>query len=461
MNFLGRLDHQIKLRGFRIELSEIEVNLSQHEVVKEAVVVLHNQEDNSCLAAYVTLAMPIDELNANMRSWLKARLPENMIPASFTVLDKLPLTPNGKIDRKALPTPDVLLTKKNYQIPRDAVELRLVQIWESVLDKRPIGISDNFFGLGGHSLIAVRLMAQIEQQFKKHLPLATLFQNTTIEQLATILRKQVDPLPWSSLVAIQPKGEKPPFFCVHPAGGNVLCYLGLAQHLGKEQPFYGLQAFGMEAGQVPYTQVIDMAKFYLDEVLSLQPEGPYQLGGWSLGGLVAFEIACLLQAKGESVSLLALLDTPVPSSTQEHHGPGDDAQLLVDLFAEEEISLSLEHLRQLTPEKQLNYVIEQGKKVNLFPLDIDLTQAQRLMNVYKTNVAAANRYEPNTYRGKIILLQATERGEDISLEPDLGWGVYTTEGVDIIQVPGNHQNMMKSPQIEILAEQLKVCLKLD
>ncbi|MCP3908082.1 MAG: non-ribosomal peptide synthetase, partial [Oceanicoccus sp.] len=305
-------------RGFRIELSEIEVKLSQYEAVKEAVVVLYKQEDNPCLVAYVTLAMPIDEVTGILRTWLKARLPEYMVPAIFTVLDKLPLTPNGKIDRNILPAPDTLLTNKYYLAPRDTIEFRLVQIWENVLDMRPIGIRDNFFELGGHSLLAVRLMAIIEQQLERHLPLTTLFQNTTIEQLATILRKQTDPIPWSSLVAIQPKGEKPPIFCVHPAGGNVLCYLELAQHMGEDQPFYGLQAFGMEAGQVAYTQVADMAKFYLDEVKALHPHGPYQLAGWSSGGLVAFEMARQLQEQGKPVSLLALLDTAVPSTTQEH-----------------------------------------------------------------------------------------------------------------------------------------------
>ncbi len=459
LEFLGRMDTQVKLRGYRIELSEIEVTLIQHEAVKEAVVVIYNKGDNPSMPAYVTLAMPVEEIAGQLRTWLKTRLPEYMLPSSFTVLDKLPLTPNGKIDRKALPAPDTISTNKSYQPPRDTVELQLVQIWENVLDLRQISISDNFFDLGGHSLLAVRLMSQIEQQFKKQLPLTILFQNTTVEQLATVLRQQTKALPWSSLVAIQPKGERPPLFCVHPAGGNVLCYFELAQHLGKEQPFYGIQSFGLEYGQAPYTQVIDMAKFYLKEVQTHQPHGPYQLAGWSFGGLVAFEMARQLQTEDKDVSLVALLDAPAPSFTQEDQCSEDDAQLLVNLFAGEDIILSLEHLRQLTSDKQLHYVIEQGKKVDLFPPDVDIMQAQRLMQVYKTNVSTAKRYAPNFYSGKIILFQATERDEDISLEPDLGWRGYATEGVEIIQVPGSHQNMMRSPQIKILAEQLKIYLR--
>ncbi len=465
LEYLGRIDCQIKLRGFRIEPGEIEAVLTQHDVIKETVVSLHEREGNPSLAAYIVIVnhpLTINnyQLTIDLRDWLKARLPNYMIPSHFTVLEQLPLTPNGKIDRKALPAPDALFTNKHYQAPRDTLELQLVQIWENVLEARPIGISNNFFELGGHSLLAVRLMAQIEQQFEKHLPLATLFQNATIEQLATLLRQQTGVLPWSPLVAIQAKGEKPPLFCIHPAGGNVLCYFELAQQLGVEQPFYGLQAFGLEAGQAPYTQVIDMAGFYLETLQTMQPQGSYQLAGWSFGGLAAFEIARQLQAQGESVSLLALLDAAAPSVIQEHQEPEDDAQLIVELLQEEEISLSLEHLQQLTPDEQLSYVIEQGRQANLFSSDIDVAQAKRLLRVYKINAEAGRCYQPQFYHGKIILFQSTEKTEDMPIkEPDYGWGDYVTEGVEIIQVPGNHQNMVKSPHVQTLAELLKRHLK--
>jgi amino acid adenylation domain-containing protein len=463
LEYLGRLDNQIKLRGFRIELGEIEAMLGHHEAVKEAVVVLQNKEENPILVAYIT-NINIEEsshssLVIELRNWLKNSLPEYMVPSSFTVLDTMPLTTNGKIDRKALPSPDTFLIGEHHLAPRNTVELQLLLIWEDVLQVRPISINDNFFELGGHSLLAVRLMSQIEQQLKKHLPLATLFQNSTIEQLATILHQRSEALPWSPLVAIQSNGKNTPLFCVHPAGGNVLCYFELAQHLGKEQSFYGLQAFGMEAEQVPYTHVNDIAEYYLETMQTLQPQGPYQIAGWSFGGLVAFEIARKLQSKGEYVSLLALLDTAVLSSMKENQEPEDDAQFMVNLFKEVEIFLSLEYLRQLTSEEQLAYVLEQGKQVGFFSPDIDLTKAKLLLHVFKTNANLAECYKPHSYRGKIILFQSTERAEDISLKPGLGWEDYATEGVEIIQVPGNHQNMIKSPHVQILAEKLKSYLK--
>ncbi|MCP4414851.1 MAG: hypothetical protein GY808_20015, partial [Gammaproteobacteria bacterium] len=348
-----------------------------------------------------------------------------------------------------------ITAKKGYLGPRNATEFRLTQIWEEVFDTGPVSVNDDFFELGGHSLLAVRLMSRIEDQLDKCLPLATLFQNTTIEKLASVCNQQPEALPWSSLVAIQPKGERPPLFCVHPTGGNVMCYFELAQHLGNGQPFYGLQAFGMEAGQTPHSQVVDMAEIYLETLQTLQPEGPYQLGGWSLGGLVAFEIACLLQAKGESVSLLALIDTEVPSNGKGYQETEDDAHFLVNMFAEDEISLSLEHLQKLTPDEQLSYVIEQGKQIGLFPLDVDLTQARRFMQVFKYNADAEYRYKPHSYSGKITLFRATEGGDGEPLDSDYGWGDYTTEGVETISVPGNHFSMIKSPHVRILAEKLK------
>ncbi len=302
-------------------------------------------------------------------------------------------------------------------------------------------------------MLAVRLMTQIEQEFSIQLPLAALFQHNTIEQLATELRQQSESTVWSSAVAIQSEGDKTPLFCVHPVGGNVLCYFELAQYLGKEHPFYGLQAYGLEAGQTPYTQVIDMAAFYLQAIQSIQPHGPYQLAGWSFGGLVAFEVASQLQAQGESVSFLALLDTVAPSVLESHQVP-DDAQLLIEFLQGEEVCFSQDHLRRLSEEEQLHYMIKQGKQSGLFPADIDLGRAQRIMQVYKTNVSALHSYRTQPYRGRVTLFQAKEGAVNMTSKPDLGWGEYASLGVEIIQSPGSHQNMVKLPHVQTLAEQL-------
>ncbi|RKZ91700.1 MAG: non-ribosomal peptide synthetase [Candidatus Parabeggiatoa sp. nov. 1] len=460
LEYQGRLDHQVSLRGFRIELSEIEVSLSQHEAVKEAVVVLYNVDSNPRLVAYVTLAIKTDEVSYVLRTWLKTRLPEYMLPASFTVLDKLLLTPNGKINRKALPAPDSLATNKHYQAPRDTVELQLAPIWENVLEVRPIGINDNFFELGGHSLLAIRLMAQIEQQLERHLPLATLFQNATIEQLANQLRQQTDSQTWSSLVAIQPNGTKPPFFCVPGVGGNVLYFYELAHHLGPDQPVYGLQAVGLDGKSAPFTRIEDMAAHYLKELQTIQPQGPYLLGGHSFGGLVAFEISLQLQKQGHEVAFLGIFDMIAPPFTAVGV-KWDDTQWLnkIAQFLERELGQKLEFnyeiLQSLDADAQLDYLNKQLKKADCLPPNAPLTQLRGLVNVFKAN--SQIQYTPiEITKTPITLFKAKEARSDVfENEPTCGWHKFSESGVSVQIVPGDHFTMLKKPHVQILAAQLK------
>jgi len=458
IEYLGRLDHQVKLRGFRIELSEIEVSLNQHQAVEEAVVVLIKDDGNPRLAAYVTLAMPIDDVASVLRTWLKTRLPDYMLPASVIVLDKLPLTPNGKIDRKALPAPEAFNSNKHYQAPRDTVELQLAQIWEKVLKVRPIGISDNFFELGGHSLLAVRLMAQIEQQFNKHLSLAALFQNATIEQLANQLRLQTDA--WSSLVAIQSNGRRPPFFCVPGVGGNVLYFYELAHHLGPEQPFYALQAVGLSGKSAPFTSIEEMATHYIKELQTIQPQGPYRLGGHSFGGLVAFEMSLQLQKQGHEIAFLGIFDMKAPPFNTQGV-KWNETQWLhkVALFIERELGQKLEFdyetLQSLDADAQLDYLNKQLKKADCLPPNAPLTQLRGLVNVFKAN--SQIHYMPKgVTKTPITLFKAEQARTDVfENEPTCGWHKFSDNSVSVQILPGDHFSMMKKPQVQILAAQLK------
>jgi acyl carrier protein len=315
IEFLGRVDHQVKIRGFRIELGEIEALLGQHPSVREAVVVAREDAPSEKrLVAYVVGHEEQPTSVGELRSFLKEKLPGYMMPSAFVLLDELPLTPSGKVDRRALPAPEQTRTEQNgaFVAPRDELELRLAEMWEKVLGVQPVGVTDNFFDLGGHSLLAVRLFAQIEKVFGKNLPLATLFQAPTVEQLTPIVREQDSSASWSSLVAVQPEGSKPPFFGVHGALANVLMFRGLAHHLGPDQPVYGLQAQGLDGKHEPHTRVEEMAAHYIAEIRTVQSEGPYYLGGVSFGGLVAFEMAQQLHARGERVALLALFNTDFP-----------------------------------------------------------------------------------------------------------------------------------------------------
>jgi amino acid adenylation domain-containing protein len=474
IEFLGRIDHQVKLRGFRIELEEIETLLAQHPAVRETLVIV--REDSPGDKRLVGYVVPHQEqvlTSSELRSFLKKMLPDYMVPSAFMLLKALPLTPNGKIDLRALPAPDTSRAElaATCTAPRDLLELRLVQIWENLLDVHPIGVTDNFFDLGGHSLLAVRLMAQIQQQFGQDLPVATLFQGATVEHLASVLRLQ-SPIsnfqPPTPLAGIQSCGSKQPFFCVHPIGGNVLCYVALARLMGSDQPFYGLQALGLDGEQEPCTRIEDMAAHYIEALRIVQPEGPYFLGGWSMGGVVAFEMAQQLQKQGHRVAVLALFDSRAPVSGSTLTGTGklteneDDAKLLAEFLRDmtgtfaKDLPVSYNSLKQLRPDEQLNYVLEQARMLALVPSDAGPLQIRRLLQVFKANIRAVSSYVPQVYPGRMILFRASEGGTEGGA---LGWSELSVQPVQIYSVPGNHYTMLSMPSVQVLARRLRVCLE--
>jgi len=462
IEFLGRVDHQVKIRGFRIELGEIEAALDGYPVVREAVVLAREDKlGEKRLAAYVVAEVEPRPTANDLRGFLKEKLPEYMIPAIFVLLDALPLMPNGKVDRLALPVPDRARPEleKTFVAPRDDLELQLAQIWEQVLDVRPIGVRDNFFDLGGHSLLAVRLLASIENRLGKKLPLATVFQGATVEQLADILRHDDKSAPRSSLVALQPGGSKRPLFLVHPAGGQVFPYVHLARHLSPDQPCYGLQARGLEEGEKPQTRIEDMATDYIEALRTVQPQAPYLLGGWSMGGLVAFEMAQQFHAQGEEVDFLALLDTRIIPADEKVPDADLEATLLADFVRYFGLSLDLlESFASLPKDEVLARVLELAQNTGLVPPDVEISQAHRFIEILKSDFRATRNYELHLYPGRLTLFKAGEELAVTSADPTLGWSQWATEAVEVHVVPGNHASMVYQPHVEILAEKLRDCL---
>jgi amino acid adenylation domain-containing protein len=473
LEYLGRRDHQIKLRGFRIELGEIEATLTQHEAVHEAVVVLIKDEGNSRLAAYVTLATPIDDYAPVLRTWLKARLPEYMMPAHVMSLEQLPLTPNGKIDRNALPAPDAQVNK-HYQAPRDTVELQLAQIWENVLEVRPIGIFENFFELGGHSLLAVKLMSFIFGAFDKHLPIATLFQGATIAELAQLIRHHEAPTTWPTLIPIQLRGSRLPLFCLPGIGSNVFSFHALVAHLDKDQPSYGLQPPGLDGKTVPIESIEALAALHLKELSKVQPQGPYFLAGHSFGGQVAFELARQLERQGETVALLAILDTSAPTSQRED----DDTALMnetdwlwtiveiLEELSETKLGLSKEMFQsQATLAQSYELVMQSLKQHGIFfAPTAESEQLKAMVDTYKANHHAHTHYQPQgPLKAPIVLFRAEEQPEDTPsvLCDDLEWSQYTEGQVIVIKVPGTHLTMLNEPHVKTLAAQLHTQLLLS
>ncbi len=464
IEYMGRLDRQVKLRGYRIELEEIETILNQHPSVRTSVVqmreVLPGEQQ---LIAYV-IGQDISQLNNILRQFLKERLPEHMVPAYYIALESFPLMANGKVDRAALPLPHTIIVEPQtaYVAPRDTIEMQLVQIWEDLLNRHPIGVTDNFFDLGGHSLLAVRFMARVQAVFGQHLPLSTLFQHSRIEHLATLLRQQQQVLPQTPLVGIQTSGTKRPFFCVHPVGGEVFCYVDLARQLGKEQPFYGLEMIPLAEGQ-KYVPLAQMAAHYIQAMRSLQPQGPYLLGGWSLGGVIAFEMACQLQEQGQKVALLALLDSYGPSYHQSDRIQDDAAivsRLVQDLEGLFNIELPItyeEEALQLNQQQQLLLLLDYARKANILPPDSGLPQVQRLFDAFRSNIAAVQHYQARQYQGQLTLFNASET--EATDDPAHGWHQFVSQAPKIYTVPGNHYEIVRVPFVETLAKQLTFCIE--
>lgn len=437
IEFVGRRDNQVKIRGFRVEPGEIESALIQHSGVHEAAVILSEDEQgNKRLVGYVVRSQQDGVRESDLRGHVQKRLPEYMVPAEFVFLKTMPLTPNGKINRKVLATAkrDLTVETAPSATVADPLQAKLIKIWEELLGRKGIGIGDNFFDLGGHSLLAARLMHRVKQITGKTLPLALLLQAPTVEKLAALLRDGWSER-WPSLVAIHAEGLKPPFFCVHGVGGNVVGFQELARHMKPHYPFYGLQSQGLDGKQACLANIEEMAARYLDEIREVQPGGPYHLGGFSMGGLVAYEMAFQLLEQGEDVGLVVLFDTYATN-------PKPVKESMMDLL----LHPTWAQVKQLPDEVR--------KKIRRTYLAWRLPEDLR--KIMRNNAQAAQRYSLRPYRGKAILLRAGDTWR-VAEDPYSKWSELIGN-LETIRIPGSHMEILREPHVSRLAARLKSCI---
>lgn len=468
IEYMGRIDNQVKIRGFRIEIGEIEAVLAQHPAAKESVVVAReDRPGNKRLVAYFVPNHEQVPTRSELRGFLKEKMPEYMVPSVFVILDALPLTPSGKVDRRALPAPDQAGQdhEESFVAPQDELELLLTKIWEKVLGIKSIGVRDNFFALGGHSLLAVRLLTEIEKVFGKNLPLVTFFEAQTVEQLAYVLRQQEWSAPWRSLVVIQRgNSTKPPLFLMHEIWGNVFFYRELVRNLDPEQPCYGLQARGLDDKQPPHTLIEEMAADYIKEIQTVQPEGPYFIGGFSFGGLLAFEVARQLHAQGEKIALLAILDRDAPGYVELTSDAGNAApETALGRFLSKWCNFSKLSLRDKRAylRVRLEWHFKAGivsvfyrnyiRYIKRSPQDL------RMFDVLAANYQAHDSYSPPVYPGRLSLFRTIQQDAESDFD-DYGWGKLAAGGVEIYEIPAVHWNLMQEPSVQLLAKQLTACL---
>ena len=467
IEFLGREDFQVKVQGYRIELGEIESRLQEFPGVDLCIVIVREDTPGEKrLAGYVVAKPGITIDPAEVRAYLRTKLPEYMVPAAIITLDRFPLTPNGKVDRKALPAPARSTAEAGSAslTPRDSLDLQLTKLWEKVLNVRPVGLQDNFFDLGGNSLGAVRLFSEMRKLFGRSFSLSVLFQAPTVEKLADLIRKDGWTPTWTSLVPIQPRGAKPPFFCVHGGGGNVLIYRELARHLGPDYPFYGLQARGLDGSGDYLTTTEAMAESYLREIRELQPEGPYYLGGFCMGGQVAVDIAQRLVRDGQQVNLLFVIDTfnfngiPPQFTLMDKVG---NLGLKIKFHSSNVFQLSLKSQLAYLKEKSKIVVRREIERlrikiIHLFKLNPhrDVVRGTQEEFIEDINDRAFLAYKPTIYPGRMTICKP-RRNYTFLRDPLNGWGGIAAGGLEVIDLPSDPGGIFTEPYVQTLAEKLR------
>lgn len=457
LEFLGRRDRQTKIRGYRIEPAEIEAALRDYPGLQQAAVMVREHAAQKRLVGYLVPENADGTFeSAQLTRFLRNRLPEYMIPSAFVLLKAFPLTPNGKLDWKAFPAPAVTSEVGSFIAPRDATENRLAAIWSEVLDVRPVGVTDSFFDLGGHSIMATRLFARVEKAFGKRLPLGTLFEAPTIEQLAAILKRDS----WVScpLVAVQTGNpERTPLFLVEARVG----YRALAAELGADQPVYVVPYDDLLISN-PERELSDLAEELIRRIRAQQPQGPYSLGGWCLAGRVAYAVARELRIQGEEVALLAIIDMSAPGYSQLHRLPGfrglggrtkwhlhyalhGNQQQKLDWIAGGFRALSW----------QVRYRSWQAAR--LFFRRIDRPLPTSLRHARRLTAEAADKETRTSYPGRITLFRPSEKTFTRNDSWDLGWSQVAEDGVDVHEIAGLKRSLLRSHAIEV-GRRLRTCL---
>lgn len=469
LEYIGRLDNQVKIRGFRIEPGEIESILETHPDVAQVVVIAREDTPGDPrLVAYIIGneviadgAKPVT--TSELRRYLAERVPPFMIPASFVQMEEFPHTPNGKVDKKALPAPlgtvvsDASSTED--KTPQTPLELTLTGIWESILGVKNIGRNDNFFELGGNSLLGIRLLSAVEKVLHRRVPVAVIFQGQTVAEMAETLNRDSSFESNGRAIAVQPKGYLSPLFFVPGVNGNVIGYEELAQELGTDRPLYGLQSVGLQGESDPLQNLSEIASTFIEDIRAVQPEGPYHLMGFCIGGMVAFELAQQLSSKGEQIAYLGLIDTWPQEYVPTPKGAGETKQQLSHLT--DTIRRNLKELahppagnlfRHL--KKKIGAAAEMAATRDVYRGD----DGERLQDlVIASNQIAASTYEAHKYEGKAsFYITLGEREIPDSSDPRVKWVRYAAPESELRWIPGlDSGSLLKDPYLKGLASALK------
>ena len=450
LEYIGRTDAQIKIRGVRIEPGEVEAALLKHPAIELAVVVGQPLDQPRKLVAYLTLKDGIDKIPVGIRDSLKAHLPEALLPSLFIQLESIPRTANGKVDKRALPVSKTMMEdEKIDNTPTDKLEATILALWREFLKNPHIGIHDNFFENGGDSLIIMQIITELEQKLGRSLPLSMIFHAPTVAQVAEFLREQNSQPAKSALVPVKTMGDRTPLFCVH-ADGGAFFYLNFAKYLADDQPFYGLQARGLDPKEEPFTSLQEMAAYYVSEIRKVQPQGPYFLGGFSVGGIFAYEMAQQLVSAGQEVGVLAMLDantSDYPVYKKQGKSKSGKLKRWLHLDAREFLTNGIKRLQARSRKKINNMMVRFYQQMN-FPLSPNL----RVHRVRQANQSMGERYQPKLYEHPIHVFCADKQPKEIVPDNSLGWKKYAVGPIHSHSIPGDHETIFREPQVRVLAQ---------
>ncbi|MDC2956601.1 amino acid adenylation domain-containing protein [Streptomyces gilvifuscus] len=447
----GRLDNQVKLRGYRIELGEVESVLEAIDGVSTAVVVVRGDR----LVAYLVAEPGAELRTADIRSAAAVALPPYMVPGIVVVLDELPLTANKKIDRNRLPEP-VVTSDVGFEKPRDATEITLVRMWTEILGIPQVGIHDDFFDVGGHSLLAVRLSAAIRAEWDVDIPISVMLRQGTVAELATIVRRGGQESSRTPVVTLR-EGEPGtrPVFLFHPFGGTVFCYVELTRHLPDGRPVLAIEAPGIQNEGEAEISVEAMATRYIEHVREIQPNGPYTIGGWCFGGVIAYEVAGQLRAAGEEIELLFGIDSRAP--IEENIPESADDATLLSWFARDlavpagkTLDIPAEDLRAFGGDAAFDHILERAAAIGVLAQDADRAQILRYFEAYLANGIALQTYLPEPNALDLVLLRAADEPADYG--PRLGWEALIEGSLHVVDVSGDHNSVMYPPHAEVAAQ---------
>jgi amino acid adenylation domain-containing protein len=473
---LGRQDRRVKVRGFRVEPSEVEGVLRGHPNLREAAVYAHQDQARAgeqqlvgCLVADPQPTIP------ELRRYLGLKLPDYMIPSHFIFVEQLPRMTSGKIDRSQLPEPALpSLSQVAVDPDLSEIERRLTAIWCDVLGRSSIGPDENFFEIGGHSLTAMRLLARVEQAFNARLSLVDLLQHVTLRAQATLFGSAGGSQPATILVPLQPRGSQPAIFCIHGLTGDVLWYARLAAELAPDQPFYGVQAPGLDGHSEAMLTIEAIAACYVEQIRRQQPDGPYLIGGASFGGTVALEVAQQLLGQGQQVSRLVIFDHVLFSQRRQAKRIGDVPGYV--LRFSKNVPRWLAEMGAIGPGPFVKRIRRKtgstGKIIWSWLRGIDPQTVRNVgdmvdysaelpehrKQLIETNSRAIHQYQPQPYLARVLLVKARTRPLLGLLDPADGWHELASGNVDVVQVNGSHEGMFKPPHVSELAAMLKRAL---